>query len=193
MKVLSLLQPWASLVVIGAKRIETRSRNTNYRGPVLIHASKRKIPELLQLQCSWNFDAAFHSLGGTMSPGAKLDFSRDLPFGAIIGMVDINDSKKTELFSGLDLDIKRYAPGRQQDHWTERQLGDYSPGRYGWLLSNPISFTHHLFINGNRGFWNYDGRICHSCGCTDNDCRFCIEKTGSPCSWVSEDLCSTCV
>jgi hypothetical protein len=38
MKALSLTQPWASLVVAGAKKLETRSWPTYYRGPLLIHA-----------------------------------------------------------------------------------------------------------------------------------------------------------
>ncbi len=36
-------------------------------------------------------------------------------------------------------------------------------------------------------------RRCRTCGCTDDDCRQCIEKTGRPCSWVEADLCSACV
>lgn len=36
-------------------------------------------------------------------------------------------------------------------------------------------------------------RNCRACGCTDLDCRQCIQKTGQPCSWVEEDLCSACV
>ena len=40
MKVLTLTQPWATLVAIGAKRIETRSWSTKYRGPLAIHAAK---------------------------------------------------------------------------------------------------------------------------------------------------------
>jgi hypothetical protein len=36
-------------------------------------------------------------------------------------------------------------------------------------------------------------RRCRVCGCTDNDCRQCIEKTGEPCCWVESDLCSACV
>ncbi|MDR2021288.1 MAG: hypothetical protein LBQ14_11050 [Treponema sp.] len=36
------------------------------------------------------------------------------------------------------------------------------------------------------------GRKCRICGCTDGDCRQCIEKTGEPCYWVEEDLCSAC-
>lgn len=35
-------------------------------------------------------------------------------------------------------------------------------------------------------------RSCRLCGCTDEDCRGCIERTGAPCSWVAEDLCSAC-
>jgi hypothetical protein len=36
-------------------------------------------------------------------------------------------------------------------------------------------------------------RRCRICGCTDNDCSQCIEKTGEPCHWVEQDLCSACV
>jgi len=36
-------------------------------------------------------------------------------------------------------------------------------------------------------------RSCRVCGCTDNNCSQCIEKTGSPCHWVETDLCSACV
>ena len=42
-------------------------------------------------------------------------------------------------------------------------------------------------------------RTCRLCGCTDppsiggGDCSQCVEKTGHPCYWVAEDLCSACV
>lgn len=35
-------------------------------------------------------------------------------------------------------------------------------------------------------------RSCRVCGCTEDDCSQCIEKTGEPCSWVEDDLCSAC-
>jgi len=35
-------------------------------------------------------------------------------------------------------------------------------------------------------------RTCRVCGCSDSDCRTCIEKTGRPCFWVEDDLCSAC-
>lgn len=38
MKVLTLKQPWATLVAEGIKKYEFRSWKTNYRGKILIHA-----------------------------------------------------------------------------------------------------------------------------------------------------------
>jgi chromosome partitioning protein len=35
-------------------------------------------------------------------------------------------------------------------------------------------------------------RKCRVCGCTDGDCRQCVEKTGKPCFWIADDLCSAC-
>ena len=40
MKVLSLTEPYATLIKNGIKTIETRSWKTNYRGDILIHAGK---------------------------------------------------------------------------------------------------------------------------------------------------------
>ena len=37
--------------------------------------------------------------------------------------------------------------------------------------------------------------VCRECGCTDVDCRQCIERTGVPCSWVPGEgrtLCTAC-
>ena len=53
MKVLSIKEPWASLIMNGTKKIETRSWKTKYRGEIYIHASlsKAKItkPEVYEL------------------------------------------------------------------------------------------------------------------------------------------------
>ena len=35
-------------------------------------------------------------------------------------------------------------------------------------------------------------RQCRICGCTDDNCSQCIEKTGFPCYWIDKDLCSAC-
>jgi hypothetical protein len=36
-------------------------------------------------------------------------------------------------------------------------------------------------------------RSCRVCGCTDQNCFQCIQRTGAPCSWAESDLCSACV
>lgn len=43
----------------------------------------------------------------------------------------------------------------------------------------------------NDGLW-IEGRRCRSCGCIDEDCSKCIERTGERCWWVKDDLCSAC-
>jgi hypothetical protein len=43
MKALSVKPIWAGLIAAGAKTIEVRSRNTRYRGPLVICTTKRPI------------------------------------------------------------------------------------------------------------------------------------------------------
>lgn len=70
MKVLSIREPWASLIVNGYKEYEFRSWATKYRGDILIHASKVVEKEYL---------SRFEHLNLDYQPGK------------IIGMVTITD------------------------------------------------------------------------------------------------------
>ena len=38
-------------------------------------------------------------------------------------------------------------------------------------------------------------RTCFICGCTDFNCTNCVEKTGEPCYWISDEynVCSACL
>ena len=81
---LSVLQPWASLLAVGAKRIETRSWFTPYRGAVAIHASKR-FPMADQLLLK---DRRFNS--ALVNHYALNDFGLpNLPTGAILAVADL--------------------------------------------------------------------------------------------------------
>ncbi|BBK44161.1 hypothetical protein STVA_41810 [Allostella vacuolata] len=40
MKALSIMQPWAWLIIHQHKRVENRTWHTSHRGPILIHAGK---------------------------------------------------------------------------------------------------------------------------------------------------------
>jgi hypothetical protein len=35
-------------------------------------------------------------------------------------------------------------------------------------------------------------QACRVCGCTEDDCSGCVERTGERCFWVAPDLCSAC-
>ena len=49
MRCISLLQPWATCVVLGLKRYETRTWATRHRGTLAVHASRRFPPSLRAL------------------------------------------------------------------------------------------------------------------------------------------------
>jgi len=71
MKVLSLKQPFAELILQGKKKIELRKWNTKFRGKFLIHASK--LPDKKAMK--------------------KFGFS-ELPAGNIVGKATLVDVKK---------------------------------------------------------------------------------------------------
>jgi hypothetical protein len=73
MKCLSIRQPWALLVCVGARTIENRSWNTSYRGEVAIHAGGYRDAVLhFEQQDSWD---------GSLS--------EVISFGAIIGVAEL--------------------------------------------------------------------------------------------------------
>lgn len=140
MKVLSLLQPWATLVVTGAKQIETRSWSTAYRGRLLIHASKGKAGEIFADEPPFK----------KYLPGFK-----QLPFGYIIGSVVLTDvirigtgvlaHTSDEILNALTME--------------ERAFGDYTPGRFAWILKNPVTFKNPVGARGSLTLWEFDERL----------------------------------
>lgn len=86
MKALSIMQPWAWLIVNGHKDIENRSWATKYRGPVLIHAGKRMDAHALAAM-----RLGSHPAGRGTLPTMTLPSGRDLPLGGIVGIAEITD------------------------------------------------------------------------------------------------------
>lgn len=136
MKTLSLYQPWASLVVLGAKKFETRSWSTQYRGPLLIHASKKFSKADAMLCREWPFDVY-------IKPSMMLDF------GAIIGRVDLVDCITTESWTVHHQVF--------ESEWVQEEysFGDYSHGRFAWKLKNPVKFDEPIPAKGSLGLWEF--------------------------------------
>ena len=71
--------------------------------------------------------------------------SMELHYGAVVGTVEIVDCVPVEnLVDSLDD--------------RERLLGDYSPGRFAWVLENPVMFDEPFPARGKQGWWNWDQR-----------------------------------
>ncbi len=120
MKVLTLTQPWATLVAIGAKRIETRSWKTNYRGKLAIHAAKTVREEELDLCYSDPFREALISSGlykefpvwsnsFTHKITAREVNPKLLPFGRVIAICDLVEC----------IHIETRKPARVTRFWME--------------------------------------------------------------------------
>ena len=81
MKAISIMQPFAYLIVHGHKPVENRVWRTSYRGRLLIHASKT--------YASFD-DSQFYRIGFDEDFIDMLR-STDIPRGALVGEVDLVD------------------------------------------------------------------------------------------------------
>lgn len=149
--VLSLLQPWASLVVTGNKKIETRSWNTSHRGLLLIHASLGKNKDGRKV-CI-DHPGLYPEI--PINKNLQIDFDT-LPFGAIIGSIEIVDTMRF----GEEKSIEYFERtiSRDQAH-KEFKFGDYTKGRYGFRMINPVVFKTPIPIRGHLGIWKWEGEL----------------------------------
>jgi len=98
MKAFTLYQPYATAIILGLKKYETRSWATKYRGPLAIHASlKPLLPELKEL--------------------AKRYGINNLEYGKIIAICELQDCiEMTKDFinsqSTTEKDFGIWTPGR---------------------------------------------------------------------------------
>ena len=125
MKVISIKEPFATLIKDGVKIYETRSWKTNYRGEIYIHAS-------LSLSKAENVESAKRFLKSDVNPGYILC--------------------RCELIDCIPMteEFIKYINAETQ----EAEYGRYSEGRFAWklrvleVLKNPIP------AKGKLGIWN---------------------------------------
>lgn len=128
MRALTVLQPWAGLILLDEKRVETRSWYTKIRGTVAIHAG---------LDTKWL--RKFSDLSEHWACTAT---------GFILGTVEIVDC--------ILLDHIAESEYRGLANEKERKVGDWSSGRYGFILQNPILFDEPIPAKGKQGWWNWN-------------------------------------
>jgi hypothetical protein len=130
MKVLSLTEPYATLIKNGLKTIETRSWKTNYRGILYIHASSTKIP---------------YSYKNNLELMNLVNIN-ELNYGNIICSCELSDC--IEMTDEFIAKIK--------ENPTEYITGVYAKGRYAWILKNIKVLDHPIKVRGHLGIWNYE-------------------------------------
>lgn len=130
MKVLSLKEPFATLIKEKKKYIETRSWKTNYRGELYIHAS------LSNMLNKYNDRVELMELIKDL----------DMNYGYIICKCNLIDCiYMTEEF------IEKIKVNHQ-----EYICGEYSVGRYAWILDNIEVLDTRILAKGKLGIWNYE-------------------------------------
>jgi len=137
MKALTLYQPHATLVAIGAKRVETRKLKWGYRGPLAIHASLSNI--WLDLCAEEPFRSVL-AAAGFCGPA-------DLPLGKIVCVTSIRDCVSADR---VPLEKLRYSAAPH-----EIAFGNYRPGRFAYVLGDVRRLHPPLLATGHQGLWEW--------------------------------------
>jgi len=152
MKAITVMQPYATLIAIGAKRIETRSWRTSYRGPLAIHSSKRMPKDAYALMYLEPFLSALGRWG------KRHDWSA-LPLGCVVATSEL-------------LDCVEITQHPQPTNWPtssghrmflppdkpERSFGNFAIGQFAWILARVFEVAEPIPVRGRQGLWLWDGR-----------------------------------
>lgn len=186
-KALTLHQPWASLVAMGVKTVETRSWSTKYRGRLYIHAGT-SLEGLRSLEFDYedgwaigsfehDDDEAFcwQRINGEMIVQRYHggEGPERLPLGAIVATCELVDVVPIVDREEGPVDAPTFVatftrPAKaaalvlvrrgQTPVWTDiedqRPYGDFTPGRFAWLLDDIKPVDPPVPCRGWQGLWN---------------------------------------
>lgn len=124
MKVLTIKQPWATLIMQGNKRFEFRSWKTNFRGEFLIHAGKGIDKEAVER--------------------LKKYLPEELPLGKILGKVKLTDC------IAMNDDLAEMLDKENNDIYTSHSFSN----NYAFKLENVKVLDTPIVAKGQLGFWN---------------------------------------
>jgi hypothetical protein len=140
MKALSVMQPWATLIALGAKRIETRSWSRSYRGPLAIHASGRMNRDAILSLREPRIREAL-TAGGYREGNGPASNPFGLPLGAVLAVVTL-------------VDVWRITQENVPNE-PERIFGDYRPDRFAWRIEDVQRLPEPIPAKGWLGLWEW--------------------------------------
>jgi hypothetical protein len=126
MKVITIKQPWATLIAKGYKKYEFRTWKCNYRGDILIHAGKGIDKEAVKrFEC----------------------YNLEYPTGCILAKATMSDCVEvTESFR---------RERKKDNELVYRGIQDRNWNGYGFKMDN-VEEINPIEINGQLGLWNYE-------------------------------------
>lgn len=130
MKVLTIKQPFASLIAEGIKEYEFRTWKTKYRGEILIHAGKGVDKKAMKKYEHLNLE---------------------YPIVCIIAKCNLDDCVFID-------DNMRIFLQKKNPLVYSNVINNYDWNGYGFLLSN-VQKIDPIFIKGKLSFWEYEGEI----------------------------------
>lgn len=151
MKAITLHQPWASLVAAGWKEVETRSWSTPYRGPLAIHAGKKRDRDGMVLHMTLN---SVRGCSSTLFPEFEA-----MPFGAIVATCFLMDCAPmvSDAATKHRLKILAQHPFEPRAGWEfEKEFGNYAHGRFAWILQNVVPVDPPIPAHGWQQLWNWE-------------------------------------
>lgn len=174
MKALTLRQPWASLIAIGAKTIETRSWSTNHRGPLAIHAGR--VPPLGSDMATLVGEQPGVFARWVEAGLVSHDGLEDrLPLGAVVAIATLADvlpmadeGSMIVDYVGIDLSPTNDRPPLllwkedEDDHVIgtdvsdQLPFGEFAPGRFAWVLEDVEPLDVPISATGKQGLWTWD-------------------------------------
>jgi hypothetical protein len=148
MKAITMTQPWATLLALGANRIETRSWPTNYRGPLAIHTAMG-FPKYAVELCRQSPYAEALAAGGYHS-------AADLPRGQIISVGMLDGLVRCDASTERPIIEQSRAGLLPPD---ELAFGDFSAGRFGFVMRDMRMLAAPVPARGMLGLWNVPAEL----------------------------------
>ena len=183
MRCITIRQPWATLIAIGEKRLETRGWKTNYRGELAIHAGKRVDLVACLAEPVRSLLEASGYTAANLPTGAVVAIARlagcypvmandgetavlDVREGGGGGRGEVGESGKAGQGGdgGAGGDGGDSGDGGDREDRAlvvtgqEYRFGDFTLGRYGWELAEVRKLPEPVPAAGKQGLWNWEAR-----------------------------------
>lgn len=136
---LSMWQPWASLVVHGIKRFEGRHWDTDFRGPLWIHAGSKQMSDE-------DIKAVEDQYRRLFGEDNLPDFPTSYPTGCLLGVVDLQDVITQETF-------KEYVPKKYIAESTSPHI---------FVVRNPRKLMTTIRLPGQKGVFQITEDLAES-------------------------------